>query len=96
MIAVMIAEVDPISGGAGWVGAGLLGAVLAWLLLVYLPSKDKLTKDMTDGHNNRIDKLFADKLASEERMRCDFKASLDKILEHCSDEIRRVILERKT
>lgn len=31
---------DPISGGAGWVGAGLLGLVLAWLLLKHLPAKD--------------------------------------------------------
>jgi hypothetical protein len=29
---------DPLSGGAGWVGAGLLGAVLAWLLFVHLPA----------------------------------------------------------
>lgn len=29
---------DPLSGGAGWMGAGLLGLVLAWLLLKHLPT----------------------------------------------------------
>jgi hypothetical protein len=28
-------------GGSGWVGAGLLGLVLGWLLLQYLPKKDR-------------------------------------------------------
>ena len=32
---------DPLAGGAGWVGAGLLGAVLSWLMFVHLPAKDK-------------------------------------------------------
>lgn len=34
-----------ISGGAGWVGAGLLGLVLGWLLLVRIPAMDKITAD---------------------------------------------------
>jgi citrate synthase len=37
---------DPISGGAGWIGAGLLGAVLCWLLLKHLPDKDKQTREI--------------------------------------------------
>lgn len=44
--AVLAQSPDPISGGAGWVGAGLLGAVLAWLLLVHLPAKDKQLNDL--------------------------------------------------
>jgi hypothetical protein len=39
--AAMIAQSDPISGGAGWVGAGLLGLVLSWVFLKHLPDKDK-------------------------------------------------------
>lgn len=42
---------DPISGGAGWVGAGLLGAVMAWLLLVHLPNKDKQLKEFIDSRD---------------------------------------------
>lgn len=43
LFAQVLAQVptDPLSGGAGWVGAGLLGAVLAWLMFVHLPAKDK-------------------------------------------------------
>ena len=37
---------DPISGRAGWVGAGLLGLVLAWLLFWHLPAKDKQVADL--------------------------------------------------
>jgi gas vesicle protein len=37
----LLADADPISGGAGWVGAGLLGMVLGWLLIIHLPAKDK-------------------------------------------------------
>lgn len=32
---------SPLSGSAGWVGTGLLGAVLSWLCFVHLPAKDK-------------------------------------------------------
>lgn len=39
---------DPLSGGAGWMGAGLLGVVLAWLLLLHLPAKDKQMKEMIE------------------------------------------------
>lgn len=41
---------DPLSGGAGWVGAGLLGAVLAWLLFIHLPAKDKLITNLMDRY----------------------------------------------
>jgi PAS domain S-box-containing protein len=37
----LLANTEAISGGAGWVGAGLLGAVLAWLLMKHLPDKDR-------------------------------------------------------
>src|SRR5688500_11146399 len=50
----LVAVADPISGGAGWAGAGLLGLVLAWLLLVHLPSKDKQLKDFIDAHNASV------------------------------------------
>ncbi len=49
MIFAILAQTDPISGGAGWVGAGLLGLVLGWLLLKHLPDKDKQIKDLLDA-----------------------------------------------
>ena len=47
---------EVISGGAGWVGAGLLGAVLSWLTLVHLPAKDKQVKELIDLHALERDK----------------------------------------
>lgn len=45
---------DPISGGAGWVGAGLLGAVLAWLMLKHLPDKDKQINTVVESNTAYI------------------------------------------
>lgn len=39
---------DVLAGGAGWFGAGLLGAVLSWLLLKHLPEKDRQSKEKDD------------------------------------------------
>ncbi len=60
---------DPISGGAGWVGAGLLGGVLAWLMFVRLPAtdralekamntKDTQIKELADAKDNQIKELI--------------------------------------
>jgi len=43
---------ESLAGGAGWVGAGLLGGVLAWLMFVHLPSKDKQIKELIDGKDS--------------------------------------------
>lgn len=82
---------NAIAGSAGWVGAGLLGLVLSWLLLVRLPatdrqtqnlieSRDKMCKDMDANH----DSAFA--LAEKER-RSDFQAALKTITDHCDREM---------
>lgn len=42
-------QADPISGGGGWFGAGLLGLVLAWLLLRHLPGKDQQILDIINA-----------------------------------------------
>src|SRR5258708_1629785 len=55
---------DPISGGAGWGGAGLLGLVLAWLLLVRLPANDKQQEKAAERHDALVEKL-ATKHASD-------------------------------
>lgn len=93
--------VDPISGGAGWVGAGLLGLVLGWLLLVHLPNKDKQMKDyVTDkdtqlntyisDKDKQMDKMLADAELSSIRQGNDFKEALVQITEHCAAEMKTV------
>jgi hypothetical protein len=41
------AAATELGGGAGWVGAGLLGVVLWWLAFYHLPARDKQLGDMT-------------------------------------------------
>jgi uncharacterized membrane-anchored protein YhcB (DUF1043 family) len=51
------AGTDTLSGGAGWVGAGLLGLVLSWLLFIYLPAKDKQLKEFNEAKDKQIGEL---------------------------------------
>lgn len=69
---------EPISGGAGWVGAGMLGSVLAWLLFVHLPSKDKQIKEMIESRDSLVKEL-----ADTHR-----KAVAD-VVDHCRDELSK-------
>lgn len=50
---VILAQVLPtdLAGGSGWAGAGLLGLVLAWLLLRHLPEKDRMLSDIIEKHD---------------------------------------------
>ena len=48
---------DSLSGGAGWVGAGLLGMVLSWLLMIHLPAKDKQINEMVKTRDELADRL---------------------------------------
>lgn len=49
---------DPIAGGAGWVGAGLLGMVLSWLLLKHLPEQVRQQKEDREGHDKHVKELM--------------------------------------
>ena len=74
-VAILLAQMDPITGNSGWIGAGLLGAVLSWLMLVHLPAKDKQIREIMASHNESTRLLAA-----------DFKISLDAVVKHCADE----------
>lgn len=53
----LLAQVDPsggLAGSSGWAGAGLLGLVLAWLLLLHLPRKDAQAQAMSDTRDKQI------------------------------------------
>ncbi len=47
-----------LSGGSGWVGAGLLGAVLSWLLLKHLPEKDRQIERLITDKDSQITALI--------------------------------------
>ncbi len=80
MASVFAQAADPISGGAGWVGAGLLGGVLGWLLFVHLPSKDKQLKELMESKDGMVRDLAK-----------EFRLDLDRIVTHCKDENERIV-----
>ena len=90
---MLLAEaVDPISGGAGWVGAGLLGAVLGWLMFVHLPSKDKQSKELIADNYGHVERLAAKYASDMTQTRSDFKDMLESVVTHCEREMQSVTL----
>lgn len=98
----LIAQSDSLSGGAGWAGAGLLGLVLAWLLFVHLPAKDKQLKEFTEGKDKHVTELtvtyenkleVAIKAFKEESKedKAEFKMALDAVLAHCEKETKELV-----
>lgn len=77
---VLAQAVDPISGGAGWVGAGLLGLVLGWFLLVRIPATDKMVREILKERDDEAREL-----------RESFSRSLDRV---CSEFAREMERER--
>lgn len=90
MYAQAQSDLQSLSGGAGWVGTGLLGTVLAWLLGIHLPAKDKQIKEMIESR----DKLALDmaKMAAEsdKGRRDDFKDALKVISTDFKDSLKTV------
>ena len=80
-------QTDPLTGGAGWAGAGILSLILSWLLFVRLPAQDKMVKDMVDGHNERVDKITVANLLSLEKREAMFQLALDKVISHYEREM---------
>ena len=89
---MLLAEVslDPLSGGAGWVGTGLLGSVLAWLLFVHLPAKDKLLKEYMEAKDKAVDNLLQSQWANLQRMEVGYRNDLKTVAEHCKQELESV------
>jgi hypothetical protein len=82
VLAAETTATDVIAGSAGWVGTGLLGSVLAWLLWVHLPAKDKQIKDIIDLGVAEIGKVQATKDNYLQTLRKDKDAQLNDLLGH--------------
>jgi len=67
-----------IEGASGWTAAAMLGAVLGWLMFVYIPNKDK-----------QLTQLFELHVRTEGERRADFKDTMRSLirafLEHKTD-----------
>jgi hypothetical protein len=82
---------DFISGGSGWLGAGLLGLVLAWLLLRHLPEKDQLIMKLISTHEEQR-KSQADIYRAERATTLDaFKCDLETVVEHCEHDNAEIV-----
>jgi hypothetical protein len=90
LLAAEEAQFPGIVGGAGWVGAGMLGSVLAWLLFIHLPAKDKQIEKLIDRQDtfvkNITDRHEQNMLQAVKEGRTDFREVLDGIVANCQRE----------
>lgn len=88
---------DPISGGAGWIGAGLLGLVLSWVFFWHLPAKDKQVKEIIEGcdaHNEKIAQSFrADLNAAREQFGSSLKLVTEQADRHMQTLATAIVKE---
>lgn len=93
---------DPISGGAGWIGAGLLGAVLAWLMMIHLPAKDKQMQSMIDSHVSSMRDLIDKKSATIKDVITIAQKNIETVVsasqnminasnDHCQSELEKIV-----
>lgn len=86
--------IEPLAGQSGWVGAGLLGLVLSWLLLVHLPNKDKQLTTLWESWDKRL----SEKDAYVREMAKEFRIALDLVVQHCQEEaelFRQTVMRSK-
>ena len=81
---------DPFTGYSGWAGAGLLGMVLGWLLLVHLPAKDKMIASFQTDKDKHVADLIERYEKKLEDAQEKFEEALTRILNHCERETIRV------
>jgi len=91
MLLLFAAEgLEALAGGSGWVGAGLLGMVLAWLLLFHLPAKDKQMERMIADKDKVVSDLMTRHEAIQEKSRVAYQATLDVVVNHCDKEVESI------
>jgi len=83
------AEADSLLSGSGWTGAGLLGAVLTWLLFRHLPAKDEQVKGLIERHDAVLDGLIQRHDAGLKEARAEFREALESVVAHCEREMEK-------
>ncbi len=89
---MMFAEIaaESLSGGGGWAGAGLLGLVLAWLLLKHLPAKDEQMGSLLTKKDAQIAALMEKHDQQSAAKQASFDAALGRVTEHCEREMSAI------
>lgn len=104
LFALFIAQVvNPVpEPNAGWVGAGLLGSVLAWLMFKHLPSKDEQVRLLIEMKDKQIAAILAENLLDRERERTDrhdrnnvFQKTLNEMAIAYGQQMRDIQTEHK-
>jgi hypothetical protein len=79
---------DIISGGAGWVGAGLLGSVLGWLLFINIPAKDKQIAGMIESRDALVKEMSAAHQEAVKSLATDYRAAVADMDRRCAEADR--------
>lgn len=80
---VLFAQDALLAGTSGWIGTGLLGTVLAWLMLKHLPDKDKQLKEIMDSKDRLL--MEQHKLLNDEHAK-----QVNLVVQHCKTEMEGV------
>lgn len=73
---------------SGWVGASILSAVLAWLMWIHIPAKDKLLKEMIQAKDEQTHKDMTE-------LTTTFKTSITEIVAGNRDAFKFIMGEFK-
>ena len=82
---------ESLGGTTGWVGTGILGAVLSWLMFIHLPAKDKQLKELLESKDGLIQGMIDRHNANMRDVSVDFKNALEHVTAHCEKEISRLM-----
>lgn len=80
-----------LAGDSGWVGAGLLGLVLAWLLFWHLPAKDKQLSEVLKIKDEQL--AAKDERMEEQTRECE--ATIERIITKFDAELKAMRTERE-
>jgi hypothetical protein len=95
-LTAMLLETPDVFGGAGWAGAGLLGLVLGWLLLVRLPATDKQLRDIITEKDAQLRVALADKDAAMAAQQARFLEANREARSEYMTMLARIVEQNKT
>lgn len=87
---MLLAQTD-LTGASGWTSFGIAGMVLAWLLLVHLPAKDKQIKELIDKHDETEKDQRTAYLAETKEMRGASERSIAVLTDNCKQEMQHLV-----
>ena len=81
---------DGLAGSSGWFGAGLLGLILSWLLLVHLPRQDKRSDDKDQAFLARLEAKDQAHQKVIDAIVANNRESMNAVVAHCKEEMDKI------